>query len=76
MATASKKKTATVEKAEETQVITKQEQALIEQARANDKRRKDCSDAIIKVLEEFRCDIVVNPNSPVGKPSIMLQLLQ
>tara|TARA_R110000796_G_scaffold59371_4_gene136846 strand:- start:21577 stop:21792 length:216 start_codon:yes stop_codon:yes gene_type:complete len=61
---------------EEKTTITKEEQALIEQARANKQRQKDCSEAILAVLEKYKCDIIVNQNSPIGRPSIMIQLLQ
>lgn len=60
--------------AKETESISKEEQKLIEVARANKKREKEAQEAIVEVLKKYRCDIVVDMQSTLGKPRLKLVL--
>ena len=57
-------------------VISKEEQELIGMARANRKRQEDCVNAIQGVLETYSCNLIVDKNSPIGNPAVIVQLLQ
>ena len=52
--------------------LSEEEKALIEEKRKIKQDLKNCGDAIKKVLEEYNCNLLVDMNSPMNAPNIIL----
>lgn len=55
--------------------LSPEELAILKRQRAADKRRKECSMAIQEILQKYNATVVVDPQSPFGRPAIVVQLL-
>jgi hypothetical protein len=55
-------------------VLSKKEQEQIKNMRDAEKKRQDCINEIQDVLIKYSSEIRVNPNSPLGNPSVMIVL--
>lgn len=52
------------------------EKKSLQLAREAEQRAADCGKAIDEVLRKYNCDLVIDPNSPIRNPSIVVQLLK
>lgn len=55
---------------------SEEEKAILENIRKNKKRKEDCANEIMSILKKYRANITVDPNSPIGKPSLIIQLYE
>jgi hypothetical protein len=52
--------------------LTEQEQTQIEQIRIKGKQQNDCIKAISETLKIHNCKIVIDPNSSISNPQIII----
>lgn len=62
------------EKTKEPQ-LTPEEQELLANARARKEKQAKVEEAIIAILKENNAVLGVDPNSPIGQPMVIVQLL-
>ncbi len=52
--------------------ITKEEQEVLDNMRKLKNAREECAKEITTLLEKYNCNIVVDPNSLVKSPQILI----
>lgn len=54
--------------------LSDQEKKTIQAQRELTKKKTECAKAIGEVLQGFQAELMVNPNSPIGSPEIIITL--
>lgn len=54
--------------------LSQEELDFIKATRDYNKRYKDCQQALVEVLNKFNADIIVDLDSPVGRPTVKVTL--
>lgn len=54
--------------------LTPEELQILEQRRQRQEKLKECSDKVAVILEEYKAQLVIDPQSPIGNPRIVINL--
>lgn len=54
--------------------LDEKEKQLIQQKRDLNSKKLECTEKIQEILKEYGATLLINPNSPIGNPQIIINL--